>query len=62
MLPAADPAACRFSLYGRTEVLIGRHDQAVRCVEWLPQRSCIATLSWDSTLRAWDPRIHQVRQ
>ena len=54
-------AAPRFSLYGRTELLIGRHDQAVRCVEWLRQRSLLASLGWDSTLRAWDPRVHQAR-
>ena len=42
-------------------MLIGRHDRGIRCVEWLASRGLVATLSWDSTLRAWDPRIRQAR-
>ena len=49
----------RYSVYGRTEVLVGRHERGIRCLEWLASRGLVATLSWDSTLRAWDPRIRQ---
>lgn len=51
----------RYNFFARVESEIGVHDKAVRCVEWLAQRSLIATGSWDGTLRLWDPRMRPVR-
>lgn len=41
------------------EVLIGHHDEAIRCVEFHQPTQQVVTASWDRTLRTWDPRQPQ---
>ena len=36
--------------------VIGRHDQPVKSVHWVPQLNMVATGSWDATVRFWDLR------
>jgi len=38
------------------ETQLGRHDEAVRCVEFNPDTRQVFTGSWDRTVRGWDPR------
>jgi len=38
------------------ETQIGRHDEAIRCVEFQPETRQVFSGSWDRTVRAWDPR------
>jgi mRNA export factor len=35
---------------------IGKHDNPVRCLKWIPELNCVATASWDKTLKVWDAR------
>ena len=51
---------CRYDFFARQEAVVGQHMAGVRCVEWLPEQSLLATGSWDRTLSCWDPRIPQV--
>ena len=39
-----------------TESVVGRHDDAVRCVEFCHDVNLVATGSWDGTVKLWDPR------
>lgn len=39
-----------------SETLVGKHDEAVRCVEYAPDVNVIVTGSWDQTVKLWDPR------
>lgn len=39
-----------------TESTVGKHDNAVRCVEFCPEVNVIITGGWDSTVKLWDPR------
>jgi mRNA export factor len=48
--PTQGPAAVR---------TIGRHDQPVRCVKWMPELNLLASASWDRSLRLWDTRQPQ---
>ena len=36
--------------------VIGKHDQPVSCMKWLPALNVLATGSWDKTIRLWDCR------
>lgn len=38
-------------------LLVGRRD--VKCCEWHPYKSLIASCGKDATVRLWDPRTHQ---
>lgn len=38
------------------ESLLGRHDEAIRCVEFHPATGQVFSGSWDRTVRAWDLR------
>lgn len=38
------------------ETQLGRHDEAIRCVEFHRDTHQVLTGSWDRTVRAWDPR------
>ncbi|KAI9283154.1 WD40-repeat-containing domain protein [Sporodiniella umbellata] len=40
-----------------TERVLGKHRNAVRCVDWHREKNVLVTGSWDSTLRLWDPRV-----
>lgn len=42
----------------QTSSVIGSHDAAVKCVEWLPSRGLLASAGWDSALKLWDPRLN----
>ena len=35
---------------------IGKHDQPVRCMKWMPELNLLATGSWDKSIRFWDCR------
>ncbi|KAL8166557.1 hypothetical protein V2J09_008056 [Rumex salicifolius] len=41
--------------YGKEDIL-GRHDEAVRCVEYSYATGQVITGSWDKTVKCWDPR------
>jgi len=36
--------------------VIGKHDQPVKAVHWVPNLNLVATASWDATVRFWDTR------
>jgi len=38
------------------ETQLGRHDEAIRCVEFNLDTRQVFTGSWDRTVRSWDPR------
>lgn len=45
-----------FDFNAQQEVLLGRHDEPVRCLETDPSTGALLTGSWDRTLRLWDVR------
>lgn len=49
--------SCDFQ--SQQELLVGSHDEAIRCVEWHQPTQQVFTASWDRSLRAWDPRQPQ---
>ena len=40
-----------------TAIMIGKHDNAVRCLKYVPEMNCVVTGSWDKSIRIWDPRM-----
>lgn len=36
--------------------IIGRHDQPVKALKFLPEINCVVTGSWDKSIRVWDMR------
>lgn len=38
------------------EILLGQHEEAVRCVEFHPFSQQVFSGSWDRSVRSWDPR------
>jgi mRNA export factor len=34
-------------------VILGRHDQPIKCVHWLPVHDMVVTGSWDASVRFW---------
>jgi hypothetical protein len=38
---------CRVMVPGGQDVTMGRHEGAIRCVQWVPQRSMLVTGGWD---------------
>lgn len=45
-----------FDLNSGSEVIVGSHEAAIRCVEYCPEVNVVITGSWDSTVKLWDPR------
>ena len=45
--PPILPAWCRYDFFGGQEAVLGQHDAAVKCVEWLPSRGLLVSGSWD---------------
>jgi cell cycle arrest protein BUB3 len=41
---------------GRQPDALGKHDDAVRCIEWHQSSNQIFSGSWDKSVKAWDPR------
>jgi len=39
-----------------SKIVVGRHDDTIRCVEYWADKNVAITGSWDSTVRVWDPR------
>lgn len=39
-----------------SETIVGKHDAAVRAVEYCPDVNVVITGSWDQTVKMWDPR------
>jgi len=48
-----------FDINTKTEVVLGEHSQAIRCVGYNPQENLVVTGSWDSTIKLWDHRAPQ---
>jgi WD40 repeat protein len=46
----------RYDLATGQQTLAGKHDGAVRCVEYDADHGLIVTGSWDCSVRCWDPR------
>ena len=45
-----------FDFPSQTEGVLGRHEDAIRCVEYCPELGIVVTGSWDKTIKLWDPR------
>ncbi|CAE8623147.1 unnamed protein product [Polarella glacialis] len=45
-----------FDFRSQQELLLGEHDEAIRCVEFHSHSQQVFSASWDRTLRAWDLR------
>ncbi|EDV27541.1 uncharacterized protein TRIADDRAFT_53336 [Trichoplax adhaerens] len=41
------------------EKVMGKHEDAVRCVEYCPEVGVIISGSWDKNVKVWDPRHQQ---
>jgi mRNA export factor len=41
---------------GHAGTVIGKHDQAVRTVRYIPEMRLVASASWDKTVKFWDAR------
>ncbi|KAI3433339.1 hypothetical protein D9Q98_003157 [Chlorella vulgaris] len=52
-----DGAVKRYDFFKGEESVLGRHEAAVRCLQWLPAQGLLVSGSWDSSLRLWDPRL-----
>lgn len=46
-----------FSFLSLTEETVGKHDDAIRCVEFCSDVNVLVTGSWDQTVKLWDARI-----
>lgn len=42
-----------------SSTIIGRHDQPIRNLKFMPEMNCVVTSSWDGTVRLWDCRSPQ---
>eukprot|EP00898_Chlorokybus_atmophyticus_P000287 jgi/Chlat1/1259/Chrsp115S00762 len=51
-----DRAVKVYDIISGTEDILGRHDEAIKCVEHVPATGEVVTGSWDRTLKRWDPR------
>lgn len=51
-----DGAVKRYDFFRGAEAVLGSHEGAVKCVEWLPAQGLLVSGSWDSSLRLWDSR------
>ncbi|GMH45619.1 hypothetical protein BSKO_13576 [Bryopsis sp. KO-2023] len=40
-------------------IVLGNHQKAVRCVEYLKEQGLVASGGWDGVLNLWDPRQYQ---
>ncbi|KAK2712430.1 hypothetical protein QYM36_011200 [Artemia franciscana] len=47
-----------FDVNTGSEAIIGRHEDAIRCVEFSPECHFIITGSWDQTVKTWDHRTN----
>jgi len=45
-----------YNFQGQQEVEIGRHDAAIRCIEYHQPTGMVISGSWDRSIRMWDPR------
>ena len=45
--PPQLPAWCSYDFFGGQEAVLGQHEAAVKCVEWLPSRGLLVSGSWD---------------
>lgn len=37
-------------------ILVGRHDGAIKCIEFSPEVNAVISGGWDSLVKVWDPR------
>jgi len=51
-----DNAVRRLDIATGAAQLVGSHDAAVRCIEWIAEKGFVASSGWDKTLKVWDPR------
>jgi cell cycle arrest protein BUB3 len=58
----ADAMVKMFDFQSQTESTIGQHSEPVRCVEYNQDLNLIATGSWDSYIKLWDPRLSDSSQ
>jgi cell cycle arrest protein BUB3 len=47
---------CRRDVASSTDVTLGKHAAAVKCVEYSADHGVVLTGSWDRTVKAWDAR------
>ncbi|XP_071946802.1 mitotic checkpoint protein BUB3-like [Antedon mediterranea] len=45
-----------FDVNTSSEITVGNHEGAIKCVEYCPDVNVIITGSWDQTVKLWDPR------
>lgn len=53
----ADKIVKKFDFQSQTESIVGYHNEPVRSIEFVPDVNLVATGSWDSHLKLWDPRL-----
>ncbi|CAF0808142.1 unnamed protein product [Adineta ricciae] len=46
-----------FDFNTQQEIVMGYHDNAIRCVHYSPEMNILITGSWDSSIKFWDSRV-----
>lgn len=53
----ADCTLKRFDFKAQVGMVVGKHDDAIKAVEYCQDVNLVATGSWDGHLKIWDPRL-----
>ena len=51
----ADNTVRLLNMQTNQTLILGRHDQPVKSIHWLPVHNLVVTGSWDATVRFWSP-------
>lgn len=46
-----------YDFTAQVEIIVGSHDEAIRCVHYCPEVNLVITGSWDRLIKLWDPRM-----